>query len=140
MFYDGQLSWETAIRKSCEPLQQDGTVDDTYADEIIKCIKQYGPYIIILPGVALPHSTQNAKGAHRTAIGFMKCSVPVSFQTGNKDKNAQIFFTISSTNSDEHLANMQRLYTILSNEDVLEKLKQIKDPKELLEIDRIFEN
>lgn len=114
-------------------------MDETYAEEIINCIKQHGPYIIIIPGVALPHSTQNAKGAHSTAIGFMKCSTPVSFEEGNSEKNAQIFFTLSSTNSDEHLDNMQKLYVILSNTEALDKLMAINNPEELLEIDRLFE-
>lgn len=115
-------------------------MDETYPEEIIVCIKQHGPYIVILPGIALPHSTQNAKGAHGTAIGFMKCSVPVSFQEGNPDKDAQIFFTLSSTNSEEHLANMQKLYVILSNPEAQERLKAIQKPEELLEIDRLYKD
>lgn len=117
----------------------DGTVDETYADEIIACIKKHGPYIVILPGVALPHSTENAKGAHGTAIGFMRCSVPVSFENGNHEKDAQIFFTLSSTNPDEHLANMQKLYSVLTNDAVVEKLKQVEKPEDLLKIDQFCE-
>lgn len=117
----------------------DGTVDETYADEIIACVKKHGPYIVILPGVALPHSTENAKGAHSTAIGFMRCSVPVSFESGNHEKDAQIFFTLSSTNTDEHLSNMQKLYSVLTNEAAVEKLKQIEKPEDLLKIDQFCE-
>lgn len=114
-------------------------MDKTYAEEIICCIKEHGPYIVIIPGIALPHSTQNSSGAHSTAIGFMKCSTPVSFEEGNPEKDAQVFFTLSSTNSDEHLENMQKLYTILTNNEALEKLKAINTPEELLLIDRLFE-
>lgn len=120
-------------------MQAEGIVDRTYADEIITCINKHGPYIVILPGIALPHSTENAKGAHSTAIGFMKCSMPISFEKGNPEKDAQIFFTLSSTNPNEHLANMKQLYTILTNSDVLEKLKKIEKPQDLLEIDRLLE-
>lgn len=132
------LSWEDAVRKSCESLMKDGTVDETYAEEIIACIRKHGPYIVILPGLALPHSTEKAKGAHATAIGFMKTAVPVHFEGGNPAKDAQVFFTLSSTNPDEHLNNMQRLYSVLTNEKALEMLKRIEKPEELLEIDRLF--
>lgn len=117
---------------------KDGTVDEIYAEEIIRCVKKHGPYIVLLPGFALPHSTENAKGAHATAVGFMKTSAPVHFEEGNPAKDAQVFFTLSSTNPDEHLENMQRLYAVLTNEKALEMLKKIEKPEELLEIDRLF--
>lgn len=138
LFCPEPLSWEESIRKGCEPLRKDGTVDETYAEEIIACIRKHGPYIVILPGVALPHSTEKAKGAHATAVGFMKTAVPVRFEEGNPEKDAQIFFTLSSTNPDEHLDNMQRLYSVLTNENALERLKKIEKPEELLEIDGLF--
>ncbi len=138
LFCPESLSWEESIRKGCEPLRKDGTVDETYAEEIIACIRKHGPYIVILPGIALPHSTEKAKGAHATAVGFMKTAVPVHFEEGNPAKDAQIFFTLSSTNPDEHLDNMQKLYSVLTNENALERLKKIEKPEELLEIDGLF--
>ena len=132
------LNWEDSIRKSCEPLMRDGTVDETYAEEIIACVRRHGPYIVILPGLALPHSTEKARGAHATAIGFMKTSVPVHFERGNPAKDAQVFFTLSSTDPDEHLNNMQRLYSVLTNEKALEMLREIERPEELLKIDALF--
>lgn len=139
MFCEKKLDWKSAIRKSCEPLLADGTVDATYPEEIIKCIEKHGPYIVILPGIALPHSTENAKGAHGTAISFMKCTVPVTFENDSHEQGVKIFFTISSTNSDEHLMNMQRLYSVLTNEEAVEKLKNIENPEELLAIDSLCE-
>ena len=53
----------------------DGTVEADYADEIIACIEKYGPYIIIAPDIAMPHSQENAKGVHKTAISFMKVAL-----------------------------------------------------------------
>lgn len=138
LFYGEPLSWEDSIRKSCESLVKDGTVDETYAEEIIACVRKHGPYIVILPGFALPHSTEKAKGAHATAVGFMKTAVPVHFEQGNPEKDAQVFFTLSSTNPDEHLNNMQKLYSVLTNEKTLEMLRRIEKPEELLEIDRFF--
>ena len=68
----------------------------------------------------------------------MKTAVPVHFEEGNPAKDAQIFFTLSSTNPDEHLDNMQKLYSVLTNENALERLKKIEKPEELLEIDGLF--
>lgn len=136
-FVDQDLTWQEAIRKCCEPLEATGIVKDSYAGEIIACIEKHGPYVVILPGIALPHSTENAEGALGTAIGFMYSKQPVSFEPGNPDKDAHVFFTLSSTNPDEHLENMQRLYTVLTNEEALEALKKIESPEDLLRIDQM---
>ena len=134
---DEDLTWQEAIKKCCEPLEAAGIVKDTYAGEIIACIEKHGPYVVILPGIALPHSTENAEGAIGTAIGFMYSKRPVAFEPGNPDKDAQIFFTLSSTNPDEHLENMQRLYTVLTNEEALAALREIEKPEDLLKIDQL---
>lgn len=136
-FTEGPFTWQEAVRECCRPLEADGTVDAVYADEIIACLEKHGPYIVLLPGVAMPHSTENAHGCNATAIGFMRCANPVHFEEGNPEKDATIFFTLCDTDPDAHLANMQRLYAVLSNEEAIERLKNATSPEELLEIDAI---
>jgi len=138
-FHDRADSWEDAIRLSCGPLEKDGTVDQTYADEIIACVRKHGPYIVIVPGLAMPHSTENAVGVHGTDIGFMKLAEPISFEEGNPAKDASVFFTLASIDSDAHLENMQRLYTVLTNEEVLAELQNVKGPEDLIRLDAICE-
>ncbi len=138
-FTEGPLTWRDAMRACCTPLEADGTVDAVYADEIIACVEKHGPYIVLMPGVAMPHSTENAHGCNATAIGFMRCDTPVQFDSDEEDKYAQIFFTLCDTNPDEHLANMQRLYAILTNEEVVARLIAATKPEELLEIDALVD-
>ena len=52
VFADKARDWRDAIRLSCAPFAADGTAEEGYADEVIRCIEQYGPYIVILPGVS----------------------------------------------------------------------------------------
>lgn len=139
-FYEEASDWREALRFCCKPLEADGTVDERYANEIIACVEKHGPYIVILPGLAMPHSTENAQGAHGTAIGFMKLAKPVSFEPGNPAKDASVFFTLASVNHDAHLENMQRLYTVLTNEAVLAKLQEISTPEEFLALDAMLED
>ncbi len=137
-FVEGPFSWQDAVREGCKPLEADGTCDETYAEEIIECIEKHGPYIIITPNVAMPHSTEGAKGAHKTAIGFMHVTNPVSFGD-EPDMQVKTFFTLCSTDSEAHLQNMQRLVSTLLNEEALERLKNIESPEELLEIDAMVD-
>ncbi len=126
--------WEEAVRMSCECLEADGTVEGNYKEEIIACIKKYGPYIIILPDIAMPHSQEGAEGVHKTSIAFMKLEKPVSFDPEDLEKDAQLFFTLASCNPDQHLDNMSRLSDMLSNEEAIAELKKAKSPEDLMRI------
>lgn len=130
--------WEDAIRMSCEPLEADGTVEGNYKEDIIECIKKYGPYIVIAPNVAMPHSQECAKGVHKTAISFMKLEKPVSFEKENPEKDAQIFFTLASCDPEQHLSNMSRLAEILMDEELMKALEKIHAPEELLELQKNY--
>ncbi len=140
VFHESAPDWREAIRMACKPLETAGlVVKDDYAQELISCVEKHGPYIVLIPGVAMPHSTENAEGAKGTGIGFMRLAQPVAFEEGNPEKDAQLFFTLVSTNSDEHMANMQRLYSILTNAEAIEKLKVAESPEDLLAVDALLE-
>lgn len=139
-FVDHIDTWEDAIRESCKSLEADGTVDPSYADLIIDCVKKYGPYIVIMPNVAMPHSTENADGVHKTAIGFMKVEDPVSFDDSDPDKKAQLFFTLAACDGTEHLKNMQNLVGLLSNEELVAELANAKSADDLLRLSEKYEN
>ena len=103
VFYDSASDWKDAIHKACEPIIADGTVEPEYADEIVRCVEKYGPYIILIPGVAMPHSTEGGALVHKTCISFMKLAKPVSFDDQDPEKYADLFFTIASENAEKDL-------------------------------------
>lgn len=139
-FAEGAPDWQEAIRMSCESLEADGTVEANYKDDIIECVKKYGPYIVIMPEVAMPHSQECAKGVHKTAIGFMKLEKPVSFEPGNPEMDARLFFTLASCNPDQHLENMTKLSALLMNEKAVAALLEAETPEDLIRIqDTCFE-
>lgn len=133
-FAESAPSWQEAIRMSCEPLVADGTVEKEYAEDIIECITKYGPYIVIMPNIAMPHSQEYAEGVHKTAISFMKLEKPVSFEEGNPELDAKLFFTLASCDSEQHLSNMQRLSNLMMNEEAIAALLEAKTEADLLAI------
>lgn len=140
-FTEGPLSWRDALHECCRPLEAVGLVEPVYADVIIQNVEKNGPYIVLVPGVAMPHTTENAQGCNGTGIGFMRCTESVHFneEDPTPDTDAQIFFTLCSTNQDEHFANMQRLMAVLTNEEAVEKLKQATSAEDLLAIDAMVD-
>lgn len=131
-------SWQEAIRMSCETLEANGIVEKNYKEDIIQCINEYGPYIVIMPNVAMPHSQECAVGVNKTEIAFMKLEKPVSFEPGDPEKEARLFFTLASCDSEQHLTNMTKLSEMLMEEGVIEALLEAQTPEDLLKIQQTY--
>ena len=130
--------WKEAIRMSCESLEADGTIEANYKEDIVACVEKYGPYIVLMPNIAMPHSQEGAEGVHKTSIGFMKLDKPVSFDPEDPEKDAQLFFTLASCNPEQHMNNMVRLSELLMNEEVVAALLKAETPEDLLEIQKQY--
>lgn len=135
---DEALEWREALHRCVEPLVADGSVEQEYADCLVKNVEDHGPYIVLLPGVAMPHAVEGAVGTNREAISLMIAKTPVHFgDADDADTTATVFFTLSDVDADSHLQNMQRLAAVLSNPEVVDRLLKLENPEELLEIDAL---
>lgn len=137
-FHESFPDWENAVVASCETLLADGSIEKSYVDSVVNCIKEYGPYIVLAPDIAMPHSQKGAVGVHDTAIAFMKVEQPVHFEEGNPEKDARLFFTLAAIDNDQHFANMQKLAELLFMDGFVQDMLQAKSTDDLLKIDRKY--
>lgn len=134
LFAQSAPDWQEAIRMSCRPFIEDGTVDPLYADEMIASIKEYGPYIVLFRGVAMPHAMPTDALVHRTGISFMKLEKPVSFDDNDPDKQADLFFTLAAGDPQQHLRNMKELAELLECSRLIEELHSAHNEMDLLRL------
>lgn len=128
-------NWQEAIRESCVTLIEKEMVDETYVEEIIQCVKTHGPYIVIVPNVAMPHSSEESSGVFGTGISFTKMKNEVIFDSPEEEKKASLFFTLAAKNAEEHMENIQNLSELLMTEGIIEDLmatKNLDDYKKLV--------
>ena len=139
-FHERFDKWEDSILACTKPLIEKKVIDQRYVDKIFESIDKYGPYIVLAPDVAMPHSTENCAGVFGTEIGFMRVKNPVHFVDGNPDKDARIFFTLASVDSNEHLNQMIQLATLLSDKEFVQACIEANTKEDLLEIAEKFES
>lgn len=125
-------SWEEAVRASYQTMLKQNIVEEVYVEQVVDCIKEFGPYIILIPNVAMPHSSQGAVGVNQSAVSFMKVEKPVVFEEGNSEKDAQLFFSLAALDSNQHMNNIMALSELLMNEELVEELKKVKSDEDLL--------
>ena len=122
IFRESFSDWRSAVRESCTPLLADGSIGPEYVDSIIACIEEHGPYIVIAPDICIPHSLAGGPGVNESAISFMHVVQPVSFEPGNPEKDARLFFVLAAKDPTQHLANLVKLVEMLDDETQVKKL------------------
>lgn len=134
-FYDNDLvkimdrqpkDWEEAIRFSGEIMKEKNLVSDLYINDVIKDVHEYGPYIVIVPNVAMPHSSAKNEGVLGTGIGFTIMPETVSFEEGNPEKDAKLFFMLAAKDAEAHMKNIGDLSEMLMEDDMISDLMTIK--------------
>ena len=133
MFVDEVDSWEEAIKKSCEPLLNNGCVSLSYVDAIIENVKTNGSYFVLLPEIALPHA-RHEHGAIKKGVSCTVLNKRVMFPN---DKPVKVLIAISSDGDDGHLEMLSEIGSVLMEDELVEKLKNATTVQE---ISSIFSN
>ncbi|MBX7294945.1 PTS sugar transporter subunit IIA [Clostridium chauvoei] len=133
-FHEGFDNWEDAVKAACQPLIEEGAILPSYVNSIIRCVNEYGPYIVIAPNICIPHAQEAIDGdVKTTSICFMKTEKPVHF-SDDPEHDARLFFVLASENSELHLHNLTELVGLISDEEVVEKLLNAKSFEDLKKI------
>ena len=128
--------WQEAIRISGEIMKENNLVTDEYIDQVIADVKQYGPYIVIVPGVAMPHSQADSSGVLGTGIGLTIFPEAVSFDQKDPEKDAQLFFMLAAKDNPTHMKNIANLSNLLMEDGMIEDLHKVKSLRDYQEVMR----
>lgn len=112
--------WEEAVRAVGSLMVETGVVEDRYIDGMIATAKELGPYIVIAPGVAIPHSRPE-DGVLKTCLAYMHLNPPINF--GNEENDpVQLLFALGAKDHDEHVGALQQIAEILMDEETFDQL------------------
>jgi len=110
--------WKEAIAYAAEPLLKDGSIDQSYIDEMIKAVETYGPYIVLADGFALPHAS-NKKGVNELSMALLVVKEPVDLL----GKPVHLFVVLASIDNTTHLKALASLTELLYDEKNMEIFK-----------------
>ena len=123
-------NWGDAVRQAAQPLVDENKAKMSYVDDIIKGVKEMGPYIVLTKHVALPHARPES-GALENAIGVATLKTPVEF--GNEENDpVKYMFCLCATGNSEHLNALAELAGLFEDKDFFELLDKTTDPAEVM--------
>ena len=74
----------------------------------------------------MPHSSAESEGVLGTGIGFTIMPERVSFEEGNPEKDAKLFFTLAAKDADSHMQNIANLSELLMMDEMVPDLLEVK--------------
>ena len=110
---------EAAIRASGQLLVESGRVTADYIDQMVAAVEEFGPYIVIAPGIALAHA-RPSESVLATGLSLAVLASPVEFGSHNDPVN--LVFGLAAVDHDSHLTVLAELAERLSDEHFVNKL------------------
>jgi PTS system ascorbate-specific IIA component len=113
-------------------LEAAGKVNKQYIKDMILAYESLGPYIVMAPGLAMPHARPGGNVVEN-GISFLQLKTPVEFQHSSNDP-VKIVITLAGASDNGHIDLLQDLSSFLGREGVIEQLSQITSYEELMKM------
>jgi mannitol/fructose-specific phosphotransferase system IIA component (Ntr-type) len=120
------------IREAGQLLLASGAIEERYIEAMQQALQTYGPYMVIVPGVALLHA-RPSDGVKRPCISLLTLEPPVPF--GNEDNDpVKIAIAFGAVDRQKHLQALTMLTQLLANEQALSAIQASTAAEEVMHI------
>lgn len=126
--------WRAAVAVAGEALVRTDAAESRYVDAMQQAVVDNGPYIVVAPGVAMPHARPEA-GVLRPGLALVTLAQPVEFGHERNDP-VDIVVAFAAVDKAAHLATMQEIVGLLSDADTLQALRDATSDEDLLQVVR----
>lgn len=121
-----------AIRMAGGLLEKNGLATSEYTEAMIENLDENGPYIVIAPGIAMPHA-RPGKGALRMGVSLVTLEKPIPFAHATNDP-VEIVIGLCAVDHEGHLELLSEVVSMLGDESIKNRLIQAENEQQMLEI------
>jgi mannitol operon transcriptional antiterminator len=114
------------------PLVQSGAVEPRYVEAMKSSLRVNGPYMVIVPGVALLHARPD-DGVNELCISMATLAEPVAFGHKNNDP-VRLAIAFGAVDHQSHIEALQDVVRLLSNAAALDEICQADTPTQILRV------
>src|SRR5579875_2314556 len=125
-------NWEEAIVAASRPLVEQDCITGGYVAAMIHNVKKLGPYIVIVPHIAIAHARPD-QGVHQLSMSMLCLEHPVSFSE-KEEHQVRLVIVLAAVDHESHLHALSQLASLLSEADKIEKIMSASSVKEVMPI------
>lgn len=122
-------AWQEAIARVGELMTRAGICEAHYADAMTQAVTELGPYIVIAPGVAMPHARPE-HGVIRPGIALLTLDQPVEFGSTVNDP-VDVVIAFAALDKEAHLATLQSIAAFVGDQEALSRVRSAATTAEL---------
>lgn len=111
-------TWEDVIRHGGQLMVDAGFIEPTYTEAMIDVVRDMGPYIVLAPGLAMPHARPEM-GAKQVGTALVTLEKPIDFGSPENDPVSVAVF-LCALNKDEHIQLLTDIATLFEDEEFLD--------------------
>lgn len=111
-------TWEDVIRHGGQLMVDAGFTDSTYTEAMIDVVRDMGPYIVLAPGLAMPHARPEM-GAKQVGAALVTLEKPIDFGSPENDPVSVAVF-LCAPNKEEHIQLLTDIATLFEDEEFLD--------------------
>ena len=111
-------TWEDVIRHGGQLMVDAGFIEPTYTEAMIDVVRDMGPYIVLAPGLAMPHARPEM-GAKQVGTALVTLEKPIDFGSPENDPVSVAIF-LCAPNKDEHIQLLTDIATLFEDEEFLD--------------------
>ncbi|HEY8805020.1 MAG TPA: BglG family transcription antiterminator [Clostridium sp.] len=122
-------NWEQAVRFGGEILKKNDVIEENYIGSMINSVKTLGPYIVIAPGIAMPHARPD-ESVKKIGMSLITLNKPINF--GNKDNDpVNIVVCLCAVDHSSHLKALSELAAFLDDKDFINTVLSANNSSEI---------
>jgi mannitol/fructose-specific phosphotransferase system IIA component (Ntr-type) len=124
--------WQDAIRAAGRLLVEDQAAEPRFIEAMIQVAKDLGPYIVVAPGIALPHARPE-DGVLKASMAMITLEPPIDFGNERNDP-VYIVVALAAKDNEQHVEGLAEMAKVLGQPNLVEDLKHAQSRDELLSI------
>ena len=111
-------TWEDVIRHGGQLMVDAGFTEPTYTEAMIDVVRDMGPYIVLAPGLAMPHARPEM-GAKQVGTALVTLEKPIDFGSPENDPVSVAVF-LCAPNKEENIQLLTDIATLFEDEEFLD--------------------
>lgn len=125
--------WKDSILKGGQLLVNNGAATQAYLETIVeKCVKN-GPYIVIAPGIAMPHARPE-EGALALGYGLVTLKNPVNFGDPDNDPVELLIFMAAPSVKEHNEEAVTQIADLCDDEAAIQNILKANKASEIVEL------
>lgn len=122
--------WEDAVDRVGALLVDAGSAEPRYVEAMKDGFREYGPYAVLAPGIAMPHARPE-QGVVRPGVALITLREAVEFGSPENDP-VDLVVAFAAVDKRAHVTALQQLAILLSNASAVEDIRAADSDAELV--------